>query len=114
MPAADPNTTPSAPKASGDVEEELSYYKSQYEQLEVELAEFQASSRELEAELEKDIEASEKRERQLKGKAETLGYEVEEWKVSFSSVLDVLLPLVCYPYANQIRLVLDQIQTSKG
>lgn len=80
MPVADP-TTPSATKASSHAEEELSYYKSQYEQLEVELAEFQASSRELETELEKDIEASEKRERHLKGKVETLSYEVEEWKV---------------------------------
>lgn len=63
------------------MEEELNYYKSQYEQLEVELADFQASSRELEAELEKDIEASEKRERHLKEKVESLGYEVDEWKV---------------------------------
>ena len=55
MPGADPNTTPSATKTRSDAEEELAYYKSQYEQLEVELAEFQASSRELEAELEKDI-----------------------------------------------------------
>lgn len=83
MPAADPNTTPSASKASSDAEEELAYYKSQYEQLESELADFQASSRELEAELEKDIEASEKRERHLKGKVDTLGYEVEEWKTKY-------------------------------
>lgn len=83
MPVADFNT-PAATKASSDAEE-LSYYKSQYEQLEVELAEFQASSRELEAELEKDIEASEKRERHLKGKVETLSYEVEEWKVNMTS-----------------------------
>ena len=59
----------------------LSYYKAQYEQLEAELAEFQASSRELESELERDIEASEKRERTLQEKVESLGYEVEEWKV---------------------------------
>ncbi|KAF1351088.1 NUDE protein [Delphinella strobiligena] len=62
------------------VEEELAYYKAQYEQLEFELQEFQASSRELEAELEKDVEASEKRERKLKEKVESLGFEVEEWK----------------------------------
>ncbi|WEW57837.1 NADH:ubiquinone oxidoreductase [Emydomyces testavorans] len=61
----------------------ISFYKSQYEQLEVELAEFQASSRELEAELEKDIEASEKRERKLKERVEGLGYEVEEWKTKY-------------------------------
>ncbi|KAH8696040.1 NUDE protein [Talaromyces proteolyticus] len=83
MPAADPNTTPSAPKTSSSLEEELSYYKSQYEQLEVELADFQTSSRELEAELEKDIEASEKRERHLKEKAESLSYEVDEWKAKY-------------------------------
>lgn len=79
MPATD--GTPSPRHVAGSAEEELSYYKSQYEQLEVELADFQASSRELEAELEKDIEASEKRERQLKEKVESLRYEVEEWKV---------------------------------
>ncbi len=63
-------------------EDSLSYYKTQYEQLEAELADFQASSRELETELERDVEASEKRERQLQEKVEALSYEVEEWKVS--------------------------------
>ena len=73
---------PSSPFRHGKtVEEELSYYKAQYEQLEVELQEFQASSRELEAELEKDVEASEKRERKLKEHVERAGFEVEEWKV---------------------------------
>lgn len=62
--------------------DELTYYKTQYEQLESELSDFQASSRDLEAELERDIEASEKRERQLKEKVESLRYEVDEWKVS--------------------------------
>jgi predicted nucleic acid-binding Zn-ribbon protein len=61
-------------------EQALDYYKTQYEQLESELADFQASSQELEAELEKDVEAAEKRERILQEKAETLGFEVEEWK----------------------------------
>ncbi|KAF1971050.1 hypothetical protein BU23DRAFT_199057 [Bimuria novae-zelandiae CBS 107.79] len=64
-------------------EEELAYYKTQYETLEVELQEFQASSKELEAELEKDIEESEKRERKLKEKVEGLGFEVEEWKTKY-------------------------------
>lgn len=62
--------------------EELAYYKSQYETLEVELQEFQASSKELEAELERDVEESEKRERKLQEKAEQLKFEVEEWKAS--------------------------------
>lgn len=66
-----------------DSENSLAYYKSQYEQLEAELADFQASSKELEAELEKDVEAAERRERQLQGKVEGLGFEVEEWKVSW-------------------------------
>jgi hypothetical protein len=84
---------PSSPPDLSTPENELAYYKSQYEQLEHELAEFQASSQELEAELEKDVEAAEKRERGLKEKAETLGFEVEEWKVwrlfyPDSSVLD--------------------------
>ncbi|KAJ9645687.1 NADH:ubiquinone oxidoreductase [Coniosporium tulheliwenetii] len=75
---------PSSPAVHGSsLEEELAYYKAQYEQLEVELQEFQASSRELEAELEKDVEASEKRERQLKEKVEGLGFEVEEWKAKY-------------------------------
>lgn len=65
-------------------EDELAYYKAQYEQLEAELADFQVSSRELEAELERDIEASEKRERQLKEKVDSLRYEVDEWKVSYA------------------------------
>lgn len=81
MPAADANNTSGNQSSGSSLEEELAYYKSQYEQLEAELADFQASSRELEAELEKDIEASEKRERQLKSQVESLTYEVEEWKV---------------------------------
>lgn len=77
-------SVPSSPFRHGStVEEELAYYKAQYEQLEVELQEFQASSKDLEAELEKDVEASEKRERRLKEKVEKLGFEVDEWKVTY-------------------------------
>ncbi|KAF2019849.1 nuclear distribution protein nude [Aaosphaeria arxii CBS 175.79] len=76
---------PSSPPSGGwaNMEEELSYYKSQYETLEVELQEFQTSSKELEAELEKDVEESEKRERRLQEKAEKLGFEVDEWKTKY-------------------------------
>lgn len=63
------------------MQEELAYYKQQYETLEVELQEFQTSSKELEAELERDVEESEKRERKLQEKAERLSFEVDEWKV---------------------------------
>jgi DNA repair exonuclease SbcCD ATPase subunit len=88
------------------MEEELTYYKTQYETLEVELQEFQTSSKELEAELEKDVEESEKRERKLQEKVESLGYEVEEWKVSHPSLL---LPLAFIDsHAN--ALFLDKIQ----
>lgn len=71
----------SPPRAGTSVEDALAWYKSQYEVLEAELSEFQASSKELEAELEKDLDAADKRERVLRQKAETLVYEVEEWKV---------------------------------
>jgi hypothetical protein len=81
MAADDTPSSPVGVPGGASLEEELAYYKAQYEQLEVELAEFQASSRELEAELEKDIEASEKRERQLQEKVEGLGFQVDEWKV---------------------------------
>ncbi|KAJ4303918.1 NADH:ubiquinone oxidoreductase [Collariella sp. IMI 366227] len=70
----------SPPRAGASVEDALAWYKSQYEVLEAELSEFQASSKELEAELEKDLDAADKRERVLRQKAETLVYEVEEWK----------------------------------
>lgn len=82
--------TPPSPSGSTGSENTLSYYKSQYEQLEAELADFQSSSRELEAELERDVEASEKRERHLQEKVENLGYEVDEWKVSRFSDFDQL------------------------
>lgn len=74
---------PSSPPSGGwgSLQDELAYYKLQYETLEGELQEFQASSKELEAELERDVEESEKRERKLQEKAERLGFEVEEWKV---------------------------------
>jgi len=74
---------PSSPSGAawGSVQEELAYYKAQYETLEAELHEFQTSSKELEAELERDVEESEKRERKLQEKAERLEFDVEEWKV---------------------------------
>ena len=71
----------SPPPEHSSPEEQLAYYKTQYDQLEQELAEFQASSKELEAELEKDVEAAETRERSLQEKVESLGFEVDEWKV---------------------------------
>ncbi|KAI9852254.1 MAG: NADH:ubiquinone oxidoreductase [Thelocarpon superellum] len=84
MPSADePPSSPASVPAFTSLEESLTYYKSQYEQLEAELADFQASSQELEAELERDVEASEKRERLLKEKVEGLGYEVDEWKAKY-------------------------------
>ena len=63
------------------MQEELTYYKTQYEWVEGELREFQESSKELEQELERDVEESEKRERKLQEKVERLGFEVDEWKV---------------------------------
>ncbi|KAF2803360.1 uncharacterized protein BDZ99DRAFT_576251 [Mytilinidion resinicola] len=76
---------PSSPPPGGwnSVDEELRYYKAQYETLESELQEFQNSSKELEAELERDIEESEKRERQLQEKVESLGFEVNEWQTKY-------------------------------
>ena len=75
----------SPPSDSASAEDALAWYKSQYEQLEHELVEFRESSRELEQELERDIEQAEKRERAFQEKAESVGFEVEEWKVcSFS------------------------------
>lgn len=71
----------SPPSEATSAEDAVTWYKAQYEQLEMELAEFRDSSRELEQELEKDIERAEKQERILQEKAETLGFEVEEWKV---------------------------------
>lgn len=76
---AEPPSSP--PSAESTTEDALAWYKSQYELLEHELSEFQASSKELEAELEKDLDAADKRERALQEKAESLSYEVEEWKV---------------------------------
>lgn len=74
-----PSSPPTALTSPADA---VAYYKTQYEQLESELTEFQASSQELETELEKDVEAAEKRERALQEKVESLGFEVDEWKVS--------------------------------
>lgn len=71
----------SPPSGATSAEDAVTWYKAQYEQLEMELAEFRDSSRELEQELEKDIDRAEKQERILQEKAETLGFEVEEWKV---------------------------------
>jgi E3 ubiquitin-protein ligase MARCH6 len=76
---AEPPSSP--PNGGASAEDALSWYKAQYEQLEADLAEFRDSSRQLEQELEKDIERAEKQERIFQEKAESLGFEVEEWKV---------------------------------
>lgn len=98
---------PSSPLAAGaSTEETLAWYKAQYEQLEQELAEFRDSSRELESELEKDIDAAEKRERVLKEKAESLNYEVDEWKVCATTDAEdtLLLAFAClHASANTCR-----------
>ncbi|KAK3676941.1 NADH:ubiquinone oxidoreductase [Recurvomyces mirabilis] len=72
--------TSSPLRPGATLEDELDYYKKQYEQLETDLADFQASSKELEEQLERDIEAAEKNERKLKEQVEKLGFETEEWK----------------------------------
>jgi len=72
--------TASPLRVGASLEEELDYYKKQYEQLETDLADFQTSSKELEEQLERDIETAEKSERRLKEQVEKLSFEVEEWK----------------------------------
>ncbi|KZL71542.1 nuclear distribution protein nudE like 1 [Colletotrichum tofieldiae] len=79
---AEPPSSP--PNEAASPEDQLRWYKSQYESLEEELAEFRESSKELEQELEKDIEQAEKRERKLQEKAERLKFEVEEWKSKYN------------------------------
>lgn len=76
-------SSPLRPGAS--VNEELEYYKKQYEQLETDLADFQASSKDLEEQLERDIETAEKNERKLKEQVEKLNFEVEEWKTKHNT-----------------------------
>src|SRR5258708_24976039 len=98
-PPSSPPTDLSSPESA------LAYYKSQYEQLEHELAEFQASSQELEAELEKDVEAAEKRERALQEKVESLGFEVEEWKVCWVFIWCSRRPLFG-PELSDLKLIL--------
>ncbi|KAI1333488.1 NUDE protein [Xylariaceae sp. FL0016] len=75
---AEPPSSP--PTELATPEESLAWYKRQYEQLADELAEFRESSHELEAELEKDLDAADKRQRDLERRAETLRFEVDEWK----------------------------------
>lgn len=103
---------PIKPSSAGTIasDQGASYYKTQYEQLEAELADFQASSRELEAELERDIEAAEKRERQLQEKIESLGYEVEEWKVRTELCIPSLSFLNIQAHSSR---TVDQIQAIK-
>jgi hypothetical protein len=93
------------------MQEELAYYKSQYETLEAELQEFQNSSKELEAELERDVEESEKRERKLQEKAERLGFEVEEWKVC--GILDSVKRLAQSHKGILLTVTADEIQAEQ-
>lgn len=94
-----------APGSFKTIQEEIGYYKSQYEHLESELQDFQASSRELETEMEKDIEASEKREKDLKQKVEGLRYEVDEWKVRL---------FMCRSESIALTQRIDKVQAIQG
>lgn len=100
------NSSP-APSSFGTLQDEINYYKKQYEHLESELQDFQASSRELESELEKDIEASEKRERSLREKVESTSYEAEEWKASRDAPLRQV-SLVLTGLADQVQAIQDR------
>ncbi|KAK5129435.1 hypothetical protein LTR08_003259 [Meristemomyces frigidus] len=72
--------TSSPLRLGASLQQELDYYKTQYDQLETDLADFQASSKELEEQLERDIDTAETSERKLKAQGEKLRFEVEEWK----------------------------------
>ena len=93
----------------------MAWYKSQYEQLEAELSEFQASSKELEAELERDLDAADKRERALQERAETLNFEVEEWKVRGLSLVRNSSMLLAAPQCRWLtRDGAEEIQRVQG
>ncbi|KAF9920098.1 NADH:ubiquinone oxidoreductase [Linnemannia zychae] len=73
-----------------DIHEELEYYKSHAEAIELELAEtkfaldeFQLSSKELEEELEKEIDSTERRYNEIKIRNEAMRQEIEEWKEKY-------------------------------
>lgn len=93
MTMAEPPSSP--PSEATSAEDALAWYKAQYEVLEGELAEFRESSKELEQELEKDIDAAEKRERTLQEKAESLQFEVDEWKVRLPRLIQFLDTRIC-------------------
>lgn len=90
----------SPPNENTSPADTIAYYKRQYEALEAELTDFRISSQELEAELEKDAEIAEGKERVWREKAESLGFEVEEWKVCpYLNTLDLYLQRE-HPWAN--------------
>ncbi|KAG9063417.1 NADH:ubiquinone oxidoreductase [Linnemannia hyalina] len=73
-----------------NINDELDYYKSHTESIELELAEtkfaleeFQFSSKELEEELEKEIDSTERRYNEIKIRNEAMRQEVEEWKEKY-------------------------------
>ncbi|KAK5809370.1 hypothetical protein F5H01DRAFT_349087 [Linnemannia elongata] len=73
-----------------NINDELDYYKSHTEAIELELAEtkfaleeFQFSSKELEEELEKEIDSTERRYNEIKIRNEAMRQEVEEWKEKY-------------------------------
>ncbi|KAG0313789.1 NADH:ubiquinone oxidoreductase, partial [Linnemannia gamsii] len=73
-----------------NINDELEYYKSHAETIELELAEtkfaleeFQFSSKELEEELEKEIDSTERRYNEIKIRNEAMRQEIEEWKEKY-------------------------------
>ncbi|KAF8930972.1 hypothetical protein BGZ47_000295, partial [Haplosporangium gracile] len=95
-----------------NINDELDYYKSHTEAIELELAEtkfaleeFQFSSKELEEELEKEIDSTERRYNEIKIRNEAMRQEVEEWKEKYhQSVKESNLNI------NQLTRQLEQLR----
>jgi hypothetical protein len=97
MAAAEAGATSSpAPPKDLNPDEERQWYKNQYQNILSELHDYQDTSKEIEATLEQDLEVAETNQRKLQEKYESLGFEVDEWRVCISTYLLWLCGCVAY------------------
>jgi chromosome segregation ATPase len=83
-----------APPKDLTTDQQLQWYKSQYESIAEELRDYMETSKDVEASLEQELETAETNQRSLREKYESLGFEVDEWRVRIASH-GIVWPCVC-------------------
>jgi len=81
-------SSPAPPNKFASQDDELGWYKTNYQSVVEELHDMMETSKDLEQSLEQELEQSDKEKAKLQEKVEGLGFEVDEWRVCPSPLLN--------------------------